>query len=407
MPYTHFRYIAYQVPTVARDMMGEAMYNIPPGEASIVAPESALTPILQGNVAGLGNDAERRVERLIGAMLAAQDRIRSEKLLDDAMTLKIFMAPEFYFRPADDFVSYTYDQYRAIKDVLRTTIKGDERFNHWLVIPGTIMWKWGWDKSSLKRPNIPGVKENVYFNSAIYVSRANATLKPSTDKPSKVIEKAYASGMDGIPTGGHKHGNVSAVDPSGKATDDTWKTFNESGCKEWWPKYQTPSKRAKHIFTTGGITFGLDICLEHSYDVDPKTGKVTDIRIVKHVVSENYPKNNIQLHLLTAGGMPVREKSVAANPRGYILRTDGYVLEGSCTTCQKIETYGSGKTQRDLDSTAQLTDIPIETTLDIEKQYFYLYIPNPETDGAIGDETFWNDPGRQQRINIYRRQLLP
>lgn len=397
MTYLYFRYIAYQVPTIARDYGENALYGIPPG-GPIAAPP-ALTPALQGNVAGLGPDAQCRVERLVGAMLAAQDRMRSENLLDNELTLKIFMAPEFYFRPPEEsFVSYTYEQYRAIKDVLRETIKGDERFNHWLVIPGTILWKWGWDKSSLKRLNIPGVKENVYFNSAIYVSRADeASAYSPGDKSSKVIEKTQAADKDGIPTKEQKHGNESLLDPSGKATDEMWKMKNEKWGEEWWPKYQTPPKKEKHIFTVGGITFGLEICLEHN----------PELRIVKHVVSEKFSEKNIQIHLLIAGGMPVQEASVAAIPGGYILRTDGYSNSPS-TNCQKIEKYvdmadaGSIKSQKDLDSKAVLAEMLIQSTLEINEGH-YLYLPNPED----GHPDFWNDPGRQQRINIYRRQLLP
>lgn len=378
MPYTHFQYIAYQIPTVARTAAEQKIYGIPPSNP-ITAPP-ALAPPLQGNVAGLGDDAQRRIERLIGAMLVAANKLQSSK--DNNQTLKIFMVPEFYFRPANEEVSYTYAQYQAIKNVLRETIKGDDRFKHWLVIPGTIMWKWGKEQSSPNRPNPSSTDDaavDVYFNSAIYISRADETLTSTIDdEHTKVIEKVEASTTDGIPT-----------EPNKKATNEVF--YNEEEC---WPKYQSPAKREKHIFTTGGITFGLEICLEHDWQ----------IRVVKNVVVENRPNKNIKLHLLIAAGMPVMPVSVAANQGGFILRTDGYSREKPSTNCQQIEMYVEGPGEwKDLSSKAKLSgDIPIEATLGIERGH-YLYLSNPPN----GDENFWNADWRQQQIKIYQRQLLP
>ncbi len=375
MPYTHFQYIAYQVPTVTRTALypnGNVIYGIPTTSA-VAAP----VPPLRGNVAALGADATNRINRFVRAMSEAQNLVQAG---DNNQTLKIFMAPEFYFRPDNAEFSYTYTQYQAIKDVLRSTLLADLRFKHWLTIPGTIMWKW--DQTSPKRLNTP-ILMDVYFNSAIYLPAHGDDLLVF----SRVVEKAVASSIDGIPTG--RHGGTAPDDPFKKSTN------------EMWPKYQSQAKKAKHIFTVGGINCGLDICLEHGYR-PPGPGQY-DVRVVKHVVNQN-PISAIKLHLLTAGGMGVITGSVAAVPNGYILRTDGYAYGGSKTDCKKVNHYldvaGDPTFQDDLNGTANLTDVAVAHTIPMNAGHA-LHIPNPPG----GDATQWND--HPQEIKIYQRQPIP
>ena len=54
MPYTHFRYIAYQVPTVGLDKKGNAIYGIP-------SPSINSPPTLKGKVGELGTDAKTHI----------------------------------------------------------------------------------------------------------------------------------------------------------------------------------------------------------------------------------------------------------------------------------------------------------------------------------------------------------
>jgi hypothetical protein len=278
MPYTHFRYIAYEVPTIAKTT-GGIVYGLEHG--AIEAPpelKGGMHPFL------VGDDARTRIERLVGLMIEAHTYLT--RTGDDENTLKIFMAPEFYFRPKNDKLAYTYEQYQSIKKILRETILGDARFNNWLVIPGTVIWIWN-DKHRKpdKRPEVP-TDMDVYMNTTIPIKK---------DFAKTVIEKAEASGRDGIPPGSEK-----------RYSNQVWSTYYKSG-----------AKLRKHFFTAGGISFGLEICKEHDLQILKKTLSLTD-----------YAAAGVAIQLLTAGGMEMDRGSVVAKPGGFVLRNDGFNSEG-------------------------------------------------------------------------------
>lgn len=292
MAYTQIRYIGYQIATVG--LANPTVYGIAPGVVN-------SPPPLTGVTSDLSADARVRVERLIGAMLRAYARIQTS---DNKQTLKIFIAPEFYFRPNNTEVSYTMKEYRAIKNVLRETIGGDDRFTDWLVIPGTIMWKMTAGDSSSKRA-ISVLNRRVYFNTTLYIKKSN---DPKV-KSSKVIEKVSASNIDGIPTG--RHGGTYADDPTKKSAPVEF------------PRYEDSEHKSKHIFQICGLTVGLEICLEHSLQV---------LKTVLHNQYKLYRRfgnlgalARIDLHLLTAGGMDLIRGSIAAKINGFFLRCDGYI----------------------------------------------------------------------------------
>jgi hypothetical protein len=347
MPYTHFRYIAYQVPTVGQSAT-DAIYRIPVGT------EPTIGLILQGPVNDLGNDAKIRVKRFLGVLSQAQYLV--ERLGgDNAQTLKIFMAPEFYFRPDNTEVSYTYQQYKAIKDVLRQTIGGNAVFSDWLVIPGTIMWKW--NSSTSKRPNF--WRNNVFFNTAIYIK----------GNRSHTVEKARASNIDGLPTG--RHGNTTDI---GIATN------------EMWTKYYTLAKRQKHKFMIDGVSCGLEVCLEHILPF----ALFTDGASYGKGVLKTLPHVGIPIHLqfLTAGGMTIRSNSVATKVEGHIMRNDGYSAQPPMTNCQVVVPF--------LIDDIDLRSIAIAQTHNLTGGP--LIIPAP-----VGDIRWANHP---QQINIYERSAI-
>lgn len=383
MPYTHFQYIAYQVPTIALDSGKKEIYRIPPGTVS-------SPPRLSGSTATIGIDAKPRVERLIGAMIEAKREIK--KSGDNNSTLKIFMAPEFYFRPDNDLVSYTYKQFKGIREVLQQTISKDSTFYDWLVVPGTIMW---YQDKTIKKRKITG-GESVYFNSAIYIQTADSSTASFFSKkagPSHRIEKTKASKVDGIPTGEHGGNYKLTEEEKGKRKQ----------ASVMFTKYAEGPKKNKHVFLSGGIRFGLDICLDHN---DKTTKEV--------IINDETKGKYVQLHLLTAGGQAIKNYAVAAIENGYILRTDGYSLKKSmATNCQEVESYRNPKGKwsakgtiyqkcglKDDKSEAQLSADVDHMKIDIGETH-PLYISNP---GGC-DKAFWsNSP---QQINIYERCDIP
>jgi hypothetical protein len=124
----------------------------------------------------------------------------------------------------------------------------------------------------------------------------------------RFLEKDVPSGIDGVP---------SPYAPTAEAYDPYLQKV-----------FQAWDYRKRHVFAIDGAPCGLEVCLDH--------GDGATHRVLKTVLSD-WPKNEktgwlmtgvappeVSLHLLTAGGMSIRPRSVAARENGYILRNDGY-----------------------------------------------------------------------------------
>lgn len=255
MSYTHIQCIGYQVPTVAKRVITHSNlawkngeWSIPSGSGTNGAENVTIRTNWRGkfeyNLVGrkndtddylndlsADNDAKNRVIRFLNILKRTQDTIGQS---NDA-TLKVFMAPEFYFRPekiVGGYNAYSYKTYKAIKEVLRQTIYESFQLRHWLIVPGTIMWRLEKAERSDKRK----ISETTYFNSCVYIH-----LSGKGDKVSHVLEKAKASHIDGVP----------------------FKLAGPYAAPEILKKYYGRQKRNKHIFEINGIKAGIETCLEH------------------------------------------------------------------------------------------------------------------------------------------------
>ncbi len=289
--YTQMRYIAYQVPTVGSGVAG--FLEMPSGNATN---QLVLDGINKPVITNLSNpDARQRVACFYLAMIQAANAVAL--LADDRNTLKVFVAPEFYFRPTSadgtNGPSYSYAQYKEIKAAL-ISLSNDRLFKDWLIIPGTIMWT---GTGIIGKRPITG--DNVYFNTCPYIKVGTFNTQ------SHVLEKEQSSHIDGLPTGYH---GPPPIGPTAKATDEVWTI------------YQTRAKKEKHVIEHYGIQCGVEICLEHgrallkdilSDLVNWKTGTITKTR------------KSISLQILTSGGMTIDSANVTVVNNGYILRNDG------------------------------------------------------------------------------------
>lgn len=274
MPYTHFRYIAYEVPTATHGPGGKVESGF---DAGTECPSIGSIPVPDN----ISTDAKFRLKRLAVAVHLAKTRIRS--LSDNNNTLKIFVAPEFYFRPPASLgKNYMHDTYpnsvlNQITGALRNMFTHPD-FTHWLIIPGTIMWNTSEDTFA----------KVIYYNSSFQII-GGPVVSPGNNL--NYIEKEIPSTIDGVPYG---PGN----DPTVKLAFESWRS------------------RKYRVFNVDNISCGLEICLDHG------------IKVFKKILAD-WPKNEgkdreVSLHLLTAGGMPIREESVGARVGGYLLRNDGY-----------------------------------------------------------------------------------
>jgi hypothetical protein len=253
--------------------MGVPVYNIPAGTVS-------KPPLLRGEVEKLGKDAKTRVERLINVLKYAHMRITE----DDENTLKIFMVPEFYFRSGFEKGPYTFAQYRAIKSVLRETLADGVLFKNWLIVAGTIVWKFDQKEISKRISNNP--KYKIYFNTALFIKPLIKGVKETG-----TIEKFKASPIDGI------------------SLDDE----NTMWASKHWPeKYSGERAKEKHFFNVGTLKLGLEVCMEHGGKLLRAYNRTPDTDI-----------KPLDLQLLIAAGMPIDLGAIAIKSKGFILRNDG------------------------------------------------------------------------------------
>ena len=252
------------------------------------AADNANLTILNDNA---NIDAKNRVIRFLNVLYKASKDANIDK---SKTTLKVFTAPEFYFRPKDTvansniYRAYEYTVYKAIKEVLRQTIKG-MGLKHWLIVPGTMMWYMPANTTA----NNKTVTANTYFNSCIYIHNA------SNQQTSHKLEKARASRIDGVPYNDWDYGaNAPAV-------------LN---------KYRD-QRLKKHLFDIGTTKTGLEICLEHTAGATHTNGQ--RYGILKHLV-DHKGTSRPDLQLLVAGGMDTNLPSIALENNKVFFRNDGY-----------------------------------------------------------------------------------
>lgn len=368
--YTHFRYIAWEVPTVIfkTDPTIDGVSGWKSGEREhpaverLPVPDSVTDP-----------DARVRLRRLAGIVDTAATLLDYTVAEDD--TLNIFMVPEFYFRPPTEDKSNTYSLsvFNKIVDALSTMFEHDN-FKNWLFVCGTVMW----DSKEDIKATIP-----LYFNTAVCVRGGSAIERKYR---MNVIEKQWPSSIDGIPKG--------VVEDFTKtlAPGKIMPSFNNS----WWIRKQ-------RVFEQAGIQFGLEVCLDHRY--------APRCRVLKRVLRDWGEYNNLEappkigLHLLTAGGMTIDERSVSAKIGGYILRNDGLAYQVNRSELRKVESYSWDRalwetrykrapTGADLHASATLGDPVLSVDYKI-----------PQGDGQVtvpqGYKKF------DQRLVFYTAQKLP
>jgi hypothetical protein len=291
VPYTHFRFIAYEVPTASLDEKEKVRSGFDPGQECNAVPRIPVGHMPEGPYL-LTPDARIRLLRLAAVVdRAARHLAANPHIAAEQNTLKVFMAPEFYFRPSAGYsIDYEHDTYPHwdaywIMEQLTGMFK-DPDFHDWLIVPGTIMLNL---KEAESDPRI-------YNNIVMAVKGGD----PSTVGWVISCPKAVPSRIDGVPD--------PYVDEEATFLKDAYEDFNY---------------RKLHIFGVSGksgglgVPCGIEVCLDHA--LDPSVLKKT----LSEWDREGMGRDSLSLHLLTAGGMRLKPGSVAARERGYFLRNDG------------------------------------------------------------------------------------
>ncbi len=259
---------------------------------------------------GMSSDLDDMAYR-VTLMLEAMECAR-KAAVKDANCLKVFVAPEFYFRgskgayPIAKVVGEGQSDGggRNLLDMLRLLVKTKNRdYEHWLFVFGSII-----ASSGAPGLTVQGSQREAY--NICLIQRGEQGIEGS-----RVVVKEHKSGVDFLKV---SPGNGAVLDSAvrhlmaGRKTDTGWDTNRGAG-KEFGKK----EYEGLGIFEIEGITFGVEICLDHASQ-----------RLRQ---SPPGPKDPwIQVQLVPSCGMQVYPGSVVACKNGLVLNVDGaYTLKTS------------------------------------------------------------------------------
>lgn len=284
MPYTKAQFVAYQVNTF---------------------PAAGIFGSFSQRYLGISNseaDIRFRCHLMRNAIKTAA---ASPHVVVSKSTLKIFMAPEFYFRGKEG--AYPIEQVSTIMENLRTYVRSP-RFGDWLFVFGTALGYLD-DGTSKEVFNVAMVQRGGTDN-----TDASSCLIVYKELISHIdfIREGVKSGSWGkskyrVGLIGKSSGSSGLLRPTRGSTDLNSKYVNKAG--EGREKSRS-GLGGQGIFTMNGITFGLEVCLDHL------TG-----RLRKSPPATGDPL--IQIHLIPSAGASIEEDAVACMKGGLIFNVDG------------------------------------------------------------------------------------
>ncbi|TYL42137.1 hypothetical protein [Dickeya sp. ws52] len=256
----------------------------------------------------LGNDkSETDINYRINIMKDCIAKSQASLTLDNTdETLKIFMAPEFYFRGNQG--AYPVEKISIIMSKMREMTK-DKKFKDWLFVFGTAIGYLKHDDGSYEIFNVALVQKGGYAdatkdNSVIVykeyishidflrLSNAHINWKKPLNRIGVVGENNNTQKL--TPVSGSRDVNSQQINPVGAG-----KELSKSGLG------------GQGIFTIDNVTFGLEICLDHLngrlHDSPPAAGQYIP-----------------QIHLITSAGASIIEENVITTKGGLVFNVDGY-----------------------------------------------------------------------------------
>lgn len=263
-------------------------------------------------------DMRGKCHEMMHAISHARDVVVNSGV-DNDETLKIFMAPEFYFRGANG--AYSHDLVSQIIPMMQDLGTATSLYQHWLFVFGTAIAA---SEDEVTYCSTCGATPNtVQFNlvgtKTTGVCRNNpahsvvigswgaevqnvALIQKGAD--THMVVKEYISGID------YAGGQVDVK--QGTKKNPVWNTLNTiapqgSNQSRIASKYQD-ERMGGGVFTMDGITFGMEICLDHIQSTGPN-GRLA-----------NYG-NSIQILLIPSYGMTITHHPCL--PGGIIFNVDG------------------------------------------------------------------------------------
>lgn len=329
MPYTRVQFIAHNIFTGPKQVTTTTQTYL------------GLTNATQ--------DIQERVKLVSKAIETARTHPKTASAND---TLKIFMLPEFFFRGSTG--AYSMDEVQTAVSSLQALVKDKSKWEHWLFVFGTIVGKSFETKKASLLSRLFGPKYVIDTSKPIEIYNYSLIQKGgSGDGPDAGPNAAHAvlkylqSGIDFI--------QARSLD-SGIALE---RTHHLAASNTTTSEVQRYTYDGMSAFQQDGLTFGLEVCLDHL------EGRMKN--------STGLPAIDIQL--VPSCGASIKASSVVAKKGGYVFNSDG--LNNTRSDAQKVGPV--------------LTSIPLEQVVVLDP-----------TGIRIG-ELFANGAGK---LSIYQVQTL-
>ncbi len=228
-------------------------------------------------------------------------------------TLKVFMAPEFYFRGPNG--AYPLEQVLSIVEKLRGEVQ-DAKFKDWLFVFGTAL---GFSRS--------GQTKEVY-NVALVQKGAQG------EAGARIVMKEHKSSIDFKRRDSYTrnvNGSNIRFSPAPSRGMNGEEVQHLQAGKGGDPKRGTGKEKQKHnyggesLFEMDGITFGLEVCLDHGSQ-----------RLRHSPVARG--ENRVQIQLVPSAGMSVEAASVVTVAKGLVFNCDGLNDKGHANATDDAHT---------------------------------------------------------------------
>lgn len=289
-------------------------------------------------------DVHRRLAIMRDAVNKAYD-----KSDQDPTILKIFLAPEFYFRGKDGAFSFVLEEEEESEgecsDICQILtgledIVADERFVDWLFLFGTVI-------ASEALP-VEDTFDWQFYNFAPMYKGFDPAKKSGLVGKNFIVPKRYVSNIDFLTPLRHLTNKTDAMellDEKNHTLDRTLRNPHALGQHRYdndvWMRYKDELLGLGYTMIEYGwffmdeISFSVEICLDHlnhralmTYLADLVTGSKTLVPSSSNDSIEwvGLPKRQAQISLISSAGMDVEVSSIAVADGGHVFLQDG--MEG-------------------------------------------------------------------------------
>ncbi len=222
-------------------------------------------------------------------------------------TLTVFMAPEFFFRGAQG--AYQMDDVQLAVTTLQAMAASDQ-WQDWVFVFGSIV---GVSSPTFNTPpyDIDPLATKEVYN---FAPVQQGGIAAQGDTGARIVMKELMSGVDFI---------AAAANPGGLLLGDV--EHMPASASGMGREQQQVNYDGAGVFSLAGITWGLEVCLDHSDAVR---------RLQK---SPQLPGDNlIQLQVVPSCGMSIQAQSVITQDGGYVFNCDGSGVASHSTLAQQI-----------------------------------------------------------------------